>query len=178
MRLTAGFFPLSRRCRSFHLVSIFHKGKKSITSDALFADLLLFLPSLRDTSPFQKGRHKAGFRYIFSRKKCNEDSAENFNGETTACARSAAPLNRGFPSLFAPFGAKFPSFPAHAPHFVMAKSASQVTPFLRIYSYSLRHFVTPPLFKRGGRKRGRDTSPSAANSDTRGKNGTKKVKKY
>ena len=131
-----------------------------ITSDALFADLLLFLPSLRDTSPFQKGRHKAGFRYIFSRKKCNEDSAENFNGETTACARSAAPLYRA--SLFAPFGAKFPSFPAHAPHFVRAKSASQVTPFLQIdfgvsichiengLSYPLRHFVTPPLSKRGG----------------------------
>ncbi len=41
VRLTAGFFPLSRRCRSFHLVSVFYKGKKDITSDALFADLLL-----------------------------------------------------------------------------------------------------------------------------------------
>ena len=74
MRLTAGFFPLSRRCRSFHLVSVFHKGKKDITSDALFADscqrfylfyrnpAFLSPPSLRDTSPYHKGRHKAGFR--------------------------------------------------------------------------------------------------------------------
>ena len=36
--------------------SAFRKGKKSITSDALFADLLLSPPSLRDTSPYHKGR--------------------------------------------------------------------------------------------------------------------------
>ena len=35
--------------------------------------------------------------------KSNENSAEKFNGETTACARHT-PLNRGFPSLFAPLG--------------------------------------------------------------------------
>ena len=32
-------FLSSLACGSFHLVSVFHKGKKSITSDALFADL-------------------------------------------------------------------------------------------------------------------------------------------
>ena len=66
VRLTAG---LSLACGSFHLVSIFYKGKKDITSDALFADscqrfylfyrnpAFLSPPSLCDTSPFQKGRH-------------------------------------------------------------------------------------------------------------------------
>ena len=33
-------------------------GQKMITSDALFADLLLSPPSLRDTSPYHKGRHE------------------------------------------------------------------------------------------------------------------------
>ena len=61
--------------------------------------------------------------FLLHTKQKQRVLAENFNGETTACARSAAPLNRGFPSLFAPFGAKFPSFPAHAPHFVWAKRA-------------------------------------------------------
>ena len=50
-------FLSSLACGSFHLVSVVYKGKKSITSDALFADLLLFSPSLRDTSPYHKGRH-------------------------------------------------------------------------------------------------------------------------
>ena len=36
-RLTAGFFPLLRLCRSFHLVSVFHKGKNPITSEGIFA---------------------------------------------------------------------------------------------------------------------------------------------
>ena len=56
-------FLSSLACGSFHLVSVFYKGKKSITSDALFADLwqrfclfyrnpaFLSPPSLRDTSP-------------------------------------------------------------------------------------------------------------------------------
>ena len=69
MRLTAGFFPLSRRCRSFHLVSVFYKGKKDITSDALLRiydsvsnlryrnPAFLSPPALRDTSPYHKGRH-------------------------------------------------------------------------------------------------------------------------
>ena len=34
-------FLSSLACGSFHLVSVFHKGKKGITSDALFADLYL-----------------------------------------------------------------------------------------------------------------------------------------
>ena len=38
-------------------------------------------------------------------KKSNEENCGKINGETTACARSAAPLNRA--SLFAPMGAKF-----------------------------------------------------------------------
>ena len=69
-----GLLPAARRaadcrflsylaCGSFHLVSVFYKGKKSITSDALFADLwqrfclfyrnpaFLSPLSLRDTSP-------------------------------------------------------------------------------------------------------------------------------
>ena len=41
--------------------SAFRMGKKSITSDALFADLLLSPPSLRDTSPYHKGRQSVGW---------------------------------------------------------------------------------------------------------------------
>ena len=73
------------------------------------------LPVIREggcTSPMPpgKGRHKAGFRcFSFAgQNKSNEDSAERFNGETTACARSAAPLNRA--SLFAPMGQSSLSF--------------------------------------------------------------------
>ena len=51
----------------------------------------------------------SSFRTIFSQKMVRE-SAERLNGETTACARHT-PLNRGFPSLFAPLGQSSLPFP-------------------------------------------------------------------
>ena len=45
-----------------------------------------------------------GFVAFFRWKNATSDLRKRFNGETTACARSAAPLNRGFPSLFVPTG--------------------------------------------------------------------------
>ena len=79
-RLTAGFFPLSRLCRSFHLVSVFHKGKNPITSEGIFAkfsvSLLFFCKAKqkrRFLSKILQDRHRrhaafyaVGCRCLFS----------------------------------------------------------------------------------------------------------------
>ncbi len=90
--------------------SAFRKGKNPITSDGIFANLcqrfdlpyrkrtFLSPPVLRTTSPYIS----VSLLFFCTQKKSNENSAERFNGETTACARSVAPLYRA--SLFAPMG--------------------------------------------------------------------------
>ena len=119
-------------------------GKKCITSDALFADLLLSPPSLRDTSPH------ISVSLNFFEKKFNECLRKDYTGLLPSARRDAADCR---------FLSSLAALPLVSPCFRFYKGKKSITSdaFLRMdfsvfnLPYRKRTFLSPPSL--------RDTSP-------------------